>query len=418
MYFKVLLVVLFLACSSSGQQNFNRVLLWNDVLLKTYSQTSAFFWVGFEHHLVMHQAIYDALSDLGCKHANSHQCTEQLANLTVSYAAQYSLKALYPDRWLIYEDLLRSHIASEPSQTIRTKAKKVGEKWAKKAVEKILNRGGAAFEDYSFASGVEGRYQPTPPFFRPPVLQQYAVADTVILPSADFFVAPPIPAITSQTWQDDLQEVRVLGDVNSTVRTAYQTGVAKYMDGVQFGGNPEGVIGTYTRTAQEIILQTGKGLFDSSVIMYLISVSSFDVFLSVMYNKKEVYDAWRPITPIRNGVPSVPSIIPDPSWTPLLFYNSNQEYPAGHGAISACGDVVLKRAFGQEVFTWTLQTNNPTIPPLTFHNFTELKITGSEARIWAGIHFRFSLNGAWTLADQVCGFIYDEICSNNSCFRH
>jgi len=318
---------------------------------------------------------------------------------------------------MVFEDLLRSHVAMEPSATVRAKAKQVGEKWAKKAVKEVFSSEGAAFVEYEFALGVEGRYQPTPPFFRPPVVQQYAVADPIILPSADYFLAPPIPALTSSTWQNDLEEVRQYGDVNSTVRTAYQTGVARYMDGVLFGGNPEGVIGTYTRTAQELIAQTGKGLFDSAAILYLISVSSFDVFTSIM-NSKKVYDSWRPITPIRGGVPSVPSIVPDPTWTPLLLYNSNQEYPAGHGGVSACQELVLKRAFGADNFTWTLPTFNPSIPPLTFNSITELKIAGSEARIWAGIHFRFSLTGSWALAEQVCGYVYDEICLHNSCFRH
>jgi hypothetical protein len=271
-------------------------------------------------------------------------------------------------------------------------------------------------DEYTFALGVEGRYQPTPPFFKNPSLQQYARSDPLVLPSPGFFIAPPIPAISSNEYKASVDEVRIIGSVNSTTRTLYQTRLAAYMDSGNFGGNPEGSIGTFTRIAEQLIVQTNKNLFDTAAVLRVLTTASFDRNMNHMYNKRFVFDSWRPITVIRNGAPSNPNIVRDPNWTPFLFYNSNQEYPAGHPTQSYCTVMVLRRMFERDNFSFVLPSGHAEYPLFTFNSLTHFLTDSADARIWAGLHFRFSINGAFAVADQVCGYVHDQLCQDNTCF--
>jgi hypothetical protein len=338
------------------------------------------------------------------------------ANLAVDVAGQYVLKHYYGARWIQIEDILHARYLAEPSASVRETAKRVGEAQAEKAIVKVDTSRVNALDEYQFAEGVEGRYQRTPPFFKIPSLQQYAKSDPLVLPTPGFFVAPPIPPISSNEYKASVDEVRTIGHVNSTTRTLYQTRLARYMDSGAFGGNPEGSIGTFTRIAEQLIVQTNKNLFDSAAVLRVLTTASFDRNMNHMYNKRFVFDSWRPITVIRNGAPSNPNIVVDPNWTPLLFYNSNQEYPAGHPTQSYCSVQVMRRMFGSDNFSFILPSGHAEFPFFTFNSLTHFLTDSADARIWAGLHFRFSINGAFAVADQVCGYVHDQLCQDNSCF--
>jgi len=400
----------------AGQNaGYNRVIFWHDQLLQAINATgSNIFWLGEYQHCALSTAMYQSLVKLGCK--KNSKCDMRTANLTVDVAGQFVLKHYYPSRWFIYEDVLNAAFLAEPSAAIRDKAKRIGNSEALKATTLVDSTGIFGLIEYQFALGVEGRYQPTPPLFKLPSLQQYAVANPLVLPDPGFFVAPPIPPLSSAEYKASVDETRAYGAVNSTVRSIYQTRLARYMDSGNFGGNLEGSIGTFTRIAEQLIVQTNKNLFDSAAVFWVLTTASFDRDMNHMYNKRFVFDSWRPVTAIRNGVPSNPAIIPDPNWTPLLFYNSNQEYPAGHPTQSYCTVQMLRRMFGRDDFTFILPSGHAEYPFFTFNNLTQFLQDSASARIWAGLHFRFSINGAFALVDQTCGYVHDQICDNNSCY--
>jgi len=389
-------------------------MFWHNQLLVSINQTAnSIYWLGEYEHTALSLGTHEALIALGCQHTT--HCDQATANLTVDVVGQYVLKHYFPARWFIYEDILNAAFVAQTDANIRETARRVGESEAERAVTAVDTTGIFKQIEYEFAEGVEGRYQRTPPLFKLPTQQQYAISVPLVLPSAAFFIAPPIPPINSQTYEDSVQEVRDYGAVNSTVRTLYQTRLARYMDQAALGGNPEGSMGTFTRIAEALIIQTNMNMFDTAAVFRVLSVASFDRDMVHMYNKRFIFDSWRPITVIRNGAPSNPNIIPDPNWTPLLFYNSNQEYPAGHPTQSSCVVTVLRRMFGRDNFTFTLESGHADYPLFTFNSLEHFLQDSASARIWAGLHFRFSINGAFTLSTEMCGYIHDRLCHNNNC---
>ena len=108
---------------------------------------------------------------------------------------------------------------------------------------------------------------------------------------SQFRPAPP-PALTSETWTRDLNEIRELGRHNSTIRTAEQTTIGRFW------------LLTGARTYNPIVRQVAKAkdmdVVDCARLFALVSIAGADAYISV-FDGKYAYNLWRPVTAIRNA---------------------------------------------------------------------------------------------------------------------
>jgi hypothetical protein len=72
-----------------------------------------------------------------------------------------------------------------------------------------------------------GEYQLTPPNFPTPVFTHWANVEPFVLDSADQFRVPP-PAVSSAHYTDDFNEVKSLGELNSTTRSSELDDVGRF----------------------------------------------------------------------------------------------------------------------------------------------------------------------------------------------
>jgi hypothetical protein len=104
------------------------------------------------------------------------------------------------------------------------------------------------------------------------------------------------------------------------------------------------------------------------------------------------YNFWRPITAIRNGdMDDNPKTERDPSWQPIDNTPMHPEYPCAHCIGSAALAAVVEALFGTADIPEVAMTSS-TAPGVT-HRWTNLRAYTdevSQARIWAGFHYRFS----------------------------
>ena len=120
------------------------------------------------------------------------------------------------------------------------------------------------------------------------------------------------------------------------------------------------------------------------------NIAMADAVISI-WNAKNVYDTWRPITAIQQaGTDGNPDTTADPSWTPLLVTPVFQEYPSGHAGVSQAGAGVLAAVFGDNT-TFTLTAFGLPSVQRSFTSFSDAVNQVSLARIWGGIHFRLRL---------------------------
>jgi PAP2 superfamily protein len=190
------------------------------------------------------------------------------------------------------------------------------------------------------------------------------------------------PALTSETWTTDVNEIRELGRIDSTKRTPEQTTIGRFW----FVTGPR----SYNPIVREVAMFKDMDIVDCARLFALTSMAGNDAYIAV-FDAKYTYNLWRPVTAIRNADQTNNSSTPrDPSWRPLGDTPMHPEYPCAHCIGSAAVSTVLQSVVGGEIRE--ISMTSPTAPGVT-RKWTRLQDYSDEvsaARIYAGFHYRFS----------------------------
>jgi hypothetical protein len=223
----------------------------------------------------------------------------------------------------------------------------------------------------------------------------------VLTSASQFRPGPPI-AFTSREWTADYNEIKAVGRDDSATRTAIQTETGRFW----FFVGP----GTYHPIALQLAKAARLSTIENARLFALLSVAANDAAIAV-YDAKFTYDFWRPITAIRNGdIDGDPETERDATWAPLgLFTPEHPEYPCAHCAICAAAAAVLQTVFGSGTIR-EFRLTSPTAPGV-IHHWTRLQDYVDEvsnARVWAGFHFRFSTGVGAELGRRVGEYAVDR----------
>jgi hypothetical protein len=230
-----------------------------------------------------------------------------------------------------------------------------------------------------------------------------AVTPWVMTSGAQFRPAAP-PALTSETWTRDYNEIREIGGLASTRRTAEQTTMGRFW----FLTGPR----TYNPLVHQAAKAKNMDLVDSARLFALVLMAGADAGTAV-FDAKYAYNLWRPVTAIRNADQTGNSATPrEASWQPLGETPMHPEYPCAHCITSQAVSTVLQAVVGESIGEMTL--TSPTAPGVTrkWTRFQDYNDEVSNARIYAGFHYRFSTDvgkdmgkkiGELTIATQLRG---------------
>ena len=194
---------------------------------------------------------------------------------------------------------------------------------------------------------------------------------------------PPI-ALNSEQWATDYNEIKDFGGKASSKRSARQTEDARFwlITGPQ---SSEPVV-------RQIVAAKKMSLIDTARFMALTAVAGADAAIAV-FDAKYHYEFWRPITAIRNGdTDDNPATERDATWQPIDNTPMHPEYPCAHCIISGAVASAIEAALGTADIPEVTMTS-PTAPGVT-HRWTNIRAYNDEvsnARIWAGFHYRFSV---------------------------
>jgi len=224
-----------------------------------------------------------------------------------------------------------------------------------------------------------GIWQPTPPAFGPAVRAGEGNATPLLLASNDQFDPGPPPSLTSQTYLQSLAETESYGAVDSTARTPQETDVALFWE--------PAINIQYIEIVRAIIADTNHSLSWDTRFVAAFQAVTTDAQISI-YNTKYRYVRWRPVTAIREGSPGVTA---DPTWTPYFTTPSFPEYPSGHAGYAGAAQQVLT-AFVGPYAPAPISVTSPTDPGSThvYTNWAQITQEVINARVWEGVHFRFS----------------------------
>jgi hypothetical protein len=97
----------------------------------------------------------------------------------------------------------------------------------------------------------------------------------------------------------------------------------------------------------------------------------------------------------------------DATWMPLFATPAHPEYPSAHSTISGGAVAVLAAVFGDGTH-FTLDNDLAIGVTRSFHSFSQALDEVKNARVFAGIHFRFSCDDGTTVGNQVGNWVLDR----------
>jgi hypothetical protein len=293
-------------------------------------------------------------------------------------AAGTVLAGINPQTRASMNSLLESYLAAIPDGPAKAEGIKLGEAVAAKILKERANDGTAEPDTYRPRT-TAGVYVPTAPTAAP----QWPRVKPFALTSASQFRPAPPTALDSAAWAADYNEIKELGGRASAKRSAQQTEDARFWLVVDGRG--------YYPVIRTVAEARKLSLIDSARLFALAAVAREDALIAV-FDAKYHYEFWRPVTAIRNGdIDNNSATERDPAWAPIDATPMHPEYPCAHCISSASLVGVMEVVFGTAEMP-EVSIASPTAPGVVHHwtNIRAFSDEVSEARIWAGFHYRSS----------------------------
>ena len=341
---------------------------------------------------MLHIAMFEAVNAIDRRYAPYKlklTADKNVSREAAAAAAAYDvLLTLHPDKKADLDATLAASLAGIAENEAKAKGVELGKQAAAGIIALRANDGSNTPEDYRPATAA-GVYIPT----TIPIESTASKITPFVMASASQFRAAPPPALTSETWTRDLNEIREIGSLASAKRSAEQTTIARFW----FFTGPR----TYNAIVRQIASNRTMDLVDCARLYALTSIASADAFIAV-FDAKYAHNLWRPVTAIRNAdLTSNPATPREASWQPLGVTPMHPEYPCAHCIVSSAIATVLQHVVGNEVAEIALVS--PTAPGVT-RKWTRLQDYSDEvssARIYAGFHYRFSTEAGKEMGKKI-----------------
>jgi hypothetical protein len=329
---------------------------------------------------ILHVSIYDAVNGIARTH--EHYLVPSVAPANASRAAAASAAAhktlvnLFPANAYSFDALHAAILATIPDGP----HKRAGIIWGEFVGNVIL---AARSDDGSNAvvappggSG-PGVWVPTPPAFLPYLLPQWGFVRPFGMMNSSQFRPPGPPALDSQRYAADYEEVKELGAAVGSTRTEDQTEIALFWAD---GSGTETPPGHWNSIAQIIAAGQGNTLEENSRLFALLNIAMADAAICA-WDAKYTFDFWRPVTAIAFAEPQL-------NWMSFIVTPPFPDYISGHSTFSAAAATVIPLFFGTEDLPFT--TGSDFLPGV-YRSFATCFDAAGEAaasRIYGGIHFR------------------------------
>ena len=244
-----------------------------------------------------------------------------------------------------------------------------------------------------------GVWRLTPPFAAP---QTPWVGNVrrFILQSVDQFLPDPPPSFLSGEWVAAFNQIEAYGAANSSLRSEEETAIARFWSA--------NVIRQFNRVGRDIAADRGLGLLETARLAAMVNLVGADALGSALYAKYH-YLFWRPVTvidpaavtadgfgPVPGYDDGNPATVEQTGWRPLLTTPNHPEYPAAHGVITSAMTEVFSAFLGTNQIDLDIHGFDPAGPAGNLNAVRHFDMPNAlrheivDARLWAGLHYRFS----------------------------
>jgi hypothetical protein len=223
--------------------------------------------------------------------------------------------------------------------------------------------------------------------------------------AAHQFRPGPPPALSSDVYANDFNEVKSVGMLNSPTATPDQKQIGLFWNGA--------IQNYWNEIAQTLALDHNLSTAHTARLFAQLNFAAADSVIA-FYDAKYTYNFWRPVTAIRQADTGINSkTAPDPNWLPQSTNTApDPSYPGAHATISHAAAKVLTDFFGSDNFNEGVTSE--TLPGVV-RSFTTVSAIANEAtlsRVLAGQHFRTDENAGSQLGFQLGDFVSENVLKN------
>jgi hypothetical protein len=352
---------------------------------------------------MVHIAIYDAVNAIEGYPLQPYGISPSVVlpsspEAATAAAAHDVLIALFPDQKSDLDAKYAASLAKIFDGPAKVNGITVGEQTANGMLALRANDGRDAVVTYTPGSG-PGVWIPTPPAFLPAAAPEAAHVQPFAINSPSQFRPEAPPALTSDTWARDYNEVKSLGASVGSTRTPEQTDIGRF-----WADQP---ILQWNRAWRKISIEHRLSLQDNARYFALLATATADAIIAC-WDSKFTYNFWRPVTAIRAGdTDGNPETAPDANWLAQVPTPNHPEYPAAHGCFSGASTQTLKFFFGTDDFAFTIDSKiaGLTNPIRYYNSFSQALDEVCNARVYGGMHYRNSTRKGRNIGKQVSHYV-------------
>lgn len=299
-------------------------------------------------------------------------------------AAHAVLSACYPDQKKMIDENYAVALEQLPNDAARQKGIAIGEAAAAKAMTKGTLDKSIVQQQFRPATAPGVWIGAQLPVFDSwfQALQPFAIG------KVDALRPPPPPALNSERYARDFDEVKRLGGKDSTERTEHQSRMARYR-----------ITPDLIPMLRRISDLPGRTTVQNARMLARVEMTDYDEGLA-MVDAKMHYQFWRPITAIRNAdQDGNDATARDAGWVPYINTPNHPEYPCGHCGYAAAMATVLKAEVGNAP-PGGVEVASRSIPDALLQRlptFDDWVREVSFSRTLGGVHYRFSNEAAQEL---------------------
>ena len=399
----------------------NTVEQWNQIAEDTVVGSGAFQIEGLIYMAYESSAVYDAVVSL----QGGYQPLEPAFRVSktaspdaaVVAAAYRTLRHYFPAAYASLDASYAEALAAIPDGPAKLAGVKIGQVAADqviraRSVDGLTTPIGVSSSFPTLTAGA-GVWRLTPPFAAAQIPWAAGV-HPFVLRSAAQFLPPPPPSLSSPEWVAGFNEVKAYGGVNSSVRSVGQTNVAVFWSA--------NVVRQYNGVVRGIVDARQLNLLQTARLAAMVNVVGADNGIATMYAKYH-YLWWRPVSAIDatavspdgfGPVPGYddgnPATVEQAGWRPLLVTPNHPEYPAAHGALTGAMAAVFTAFLGSSQINLDIHGFDPSGATGNlsavehFNSADDLRTEIVNARVWGGVHYRFSGLAGVILGSKVAAY--------------
>jgi vanadium-dependent haloperoxidase-like protein len=364
------------------------ITFWNETAVATIvtdagkANAEAFLWYAFEQ-----AAVYNAVVGITGRYElynwNTRGPKWASPEAAAAAAAHRVLSTYFPASQTRLDTALADSLLQIPDGHAKEQGVRYGEKAADRIIELRVDDG--RFADVPFDVPLEpGVWRPTPPGFAPFFDPWLSQVRPLLLTSPSQFRPSEPPALTSDTYTEEFQEVMDYGVATDSLRTPEQTETAFFFSDIG--------IGPLQASLRDLVTRRHMDISDAARLFAAVDMSLADA-IGAIWDSKFHFGFWRPVTAIQladdDGNPETDG---DADWLPLIATPPYPDYASGLSGVIGALSRTLSRLLGDGRVDLNITSAAAGLPgpPLTRHYefAADLNRDVVDARVWSGIHFR------------------------------